>query len=68
MSIIALNHALNEALTHCTSKRFDSPADSPLHSAATGEQPLAFIIHEPVGELGAARRASVGVIDAIHFR
>jgi hypothetical protein len=51
-----------------TSKRFDSSADFPLHSAAAGEQPLAVIIHEPIGEPGTARRAFVGVIDAIHFR
>ena len=38
-----------------------------MHSAAAGEQPLAFIIYELVGEPGAASHASVGVIDAIHL-
>jgi hypothetical protein len=51
-----------------TSKRFDSSVDFPLHSAAAGEQQLAFLIHEPSGEPGAARRASVDLIDAIHCR
>jgi len=50
------------------SKRFESPADCPLHSAAAGEQQLALIVHELVDEPGEARRGSVGVIYAIHFR
>jgi hypothetical protein len=51
-----------------TSKRFESPADCPLHSAAAGQQQLAFIVQELVDEPGEARRGSVGVILAIHFR
>jgi hypothetical protein len=51
-----------------TRKKFDSSVDFSLHSAAAGEQPPAFINYELVGEPGEARRASLGVIDAIHFR
>jgi hypothetical protein len=47
---------------------FDSSADFPPHSAAAGERPRGFLIYEPFGEPGVARRASVGVIDAIHCR
>ena len=50
------------------SKRFDSSADFPLYSAAAGEQPLAFLIDEPIGEPGAACRASVVVMYVIHCR
>jgi hypothetical protein len=43
------------------SKRFDSSADFPPHSAAAGEPPLAVIIYERIGEPGKARRASYAV-------
>jgi hypothetical protein len=51
-----------------TSKRFDSSLDFPLHSTAAGGQQLTLLIHQPISELGAANRASGGVIDAIHCR
>ena len=47
-------------------KGFDWPVDFSLYTAAAGEQPLSFLVHKPIGEPGAARRASIDVFDAIH--
>jgi hypothetical protein len=41
-----------------TRKKFDSSVDFSLHSAATGEQPLGFLLHDSTGKSGAASLAS----------